>query len=104
MAYVNMTIFENPEDISWRVINALSQEQYYEYPVGNYNDVTSFMNFFNIESGIWEFEISRESIDSNGTAEIGYLNLSTGGTMLLAKLSFDPTSTATSATKFFLLE
>jgi len=103
MAYVNVTIFENPEEVGWRIIDALSQERFYGYPAGNYKDATTFTNFLNLPTGIWKFELTRESLAADAKVEVGYLNPLTGGTVFLGQVSFGSDSTATTVSTLMLL-
>jgi len=104
IGFVNISIFEDPEKVSWRIVDALSQEQFYGYPAGNYKETTTSMNFLNIETGIWEFQLTRESVATDTRAEVGTLNLITGEIELLGDLAFAPSSTATVVSTLIILK
>jgi len=102
MAYVIVTIYENPEEISWRVVDASSKQQYYRY--GLYQSPGSFSNFFNMETGDWRFELNRESIAADAKVEIGILDLATGTSESVGEISFGSESTDTSVSLSIELE
>ena len=104
MAFVNITIFENPQDISWRVVDATEpDEQFYGTLPGKYDEAKSFMQFFNMESGLWTFVLSRESLAANAVAELGTINMGTGSLEIRGRLSFPPNSISTTEAALVLL-
>lgn len=103
MGFVNVTIFEKPEEVSWRIIDALSQEQFYGYPVGNYEEASTSTKFVNMQTGIWEFQLTRATVAADVRAKIGNLNRSTGEIDPLGELAFDPNSRATTVSTLIRL-
>jgi hypothetical protein len=107
MAYVNITIFENAQDVGWRVVDGDTQEQFYGYPSGNYDEASVFVNFLNLQTGSWEFEVfqSRDSDDiavSSAEAVIGRLDVFTGETLELGRAALFSNGTATPSSSFTL--
>lgn len=106
MGFVNVTTFDGPEEVSWRIVNAVSdeQEQFYGFPAGNYRETGSVVNFMNIYTGTWEFQLNRESETAHARAEIGTVNTVTGTVELLGELVLTPDSKAKTATTTFRLQ
>jgi len=108
MAYVNITIFENPQDVGWRVVDGSTQEQFYGYPSGNYDEASVFVNFLNLHTGSWEFEVFQssdsEDVEASSSAEavIGRLDVFTGETVELGRAALFSNGTATPSASFTL--
>ncbi len=103
MVYVVVTIYDNPEEISWRVVDASTKKQYYRY--GLYESAGTFSNFFNMETGDWKFELSRKTLEADAKVEGGILNLETGATeSYFGELAFGPESTNTKVSVSIALE
>lgn len=102
MAYVSVTILENPEEIQWRIVNAQTQEQFYAYSL--YKEQSTFLNFFNMEAGIWIFEMTRETPVADARVEMGTINFSNGQRELKSQLTFGSETTATNARTLFVLQ
>lgn len=93
-----MTILEEPEEVGWRIVDSASKDQFYGYPAGNYGDAATSMKFVSMETGSWEFQLTRESFAADASAEIGYVDATTGEMRLLGEVAFASDSTATTAT------
>ena len=105
MGFVNVTILEKPEEVSWRIVDSVSKEQFYGYPAGNYKEATaSSLNLIHMHTGLWELLLHRESVDTAVTAEIGTIHTITGAVEPLGKLGFAPGSTNLSASATFSLD
>jgi hypothetical protein len=104
MGFVSVNISNDPEAISWRIIDAVTKEQLFGYSAGMYNQNTTYSNFFNIQSGGWEFTIQSESLAADVTAEIGILNMVTAVIDPVGKLSLVPGSSATTASTTIQLD
>mmetsp|Transcript_73706 Transcript_73706/g.149633 ORF Transcript_73706/g.149633 Transcript_73706/m.149633 type:complete len:1077 (+) Transcript_73706:408-3638(+) len=98
LGFVNVTIFEEPEEVGWRIVDSASKDQFYGYPTGNYRDATTSMKFVSMETGSWEFQLTRESVAADAVAEIGYVDAITGEMRLLGEVALSSGSTATTAT------
>jgi len=92
---------ENPEAVSWRIINPFTEEQFYEYNL--YTKPGTYRQFLNLETGIWQFELHRESPDAAAEAIIGNLNMSTGDTITLGEVSLATGGSVLSANALFRL-
>jgi hypothetical protein len=57
----------------------------------------------NLQTGIWKFELTRETLAADAKVEVGYLNLLTGGTVFFGQVSFGSDSTATTVSTLMLL-
>ena len=99
-----MTIFNNPEEVSWRIVDAVSEDPFFGYPAGMYKTNRSSVSFLNMQTGIWEFQLIRESSETDVVAEIGILNIKSGMIESLGDLSFVSGSNDLSVEIIMLLE
>ena len=91
MAYVSISIEKHPEQIRWRITNGITSEQIYAY--GLYTtEMLEHVNFLNLESGVWNLELQRESLEAKARVEIGTLNVLTGEKELRGIVAFDDSS------------
>jgi hypothetical protein len=104
MGFVSVNISNDPEQVSWRIIDAVTKEQLFGYSAGMYNQNTTYSNFFNIQTGVWQLQLFRESLAADVTAEIGILNMVTAVIDPVGKLSLVPGSSATTATTTIQLD
>jgi len=104
MAFVNITTFDSPKAVSWRIIDSVSKEQYYGYPAGNYKETGSVVNFMTINTGTWEFQLNRNSASAHAMAKIGTVNTVTGEAEPLGELVLTPESKTKTASTTFRLQ
>ena len=104
MAFVSVNISNDPEQVSWRIIDAVTKEQLFGYSAGMYNQNTTYSNIFNIQTGEWQLQLFRESLAADVTAEIGILNIVTAMIDPVGKLSLVPGTSATTATTTIQLD
>ena len=94
MAYVSISIEKHPEQIRWRITDGITSEQIYAY--GLYTtEMLEHVNFLNLESGVWNLELQRESLEAKARVEIGTLNVLTGEKELRGIVAFDDSQDAT---------
>jgi len=99
---VNLEIRSNPEDIGWRVVDDEAGRSIFGYSAGWYEEPGDFVQFINLQTGVWEFQVFRDSVDADAVVEIGIVNTATGDFEVIDTLDFATSSDNVLTTMFTL--
>jgi hypothetical protein len=91
MAEVDVSIFSNPEDISWRILRIDdddSSSQVFGYRAGSYDATGIFSQLVILTSGSFEIQLTRNSLAADALSSLGIINFTTGLTEIIEVLDF----------------
>jgi hypothetical protein len=101
---VNLEIFNDPGDISWKILDDTTRESIFGFPAGWYEEGGLYVQFVNLQTGMWEFQLSRESLTADAVAQIGIVNTTTGAFEVIDTMDFAASSTDGVLTTIFSLD